>query len=91
LRRVRIILAGLGHVVIHADVVDGSGGDRAGARQVRQSAAARSPRWGLASLGGVHHAALRGAVHQSCCPGAARDVADDLVPQLKTCGLRVLY
>jgi hypothetical protein len=47
LRRVRIILAGLGHVVIHADVVDGSGGDRAGARQVRQSAAARSPRWGL--------------------------------------------
>ena len=47
MRRVRVILAGLGHVVIHADVVDGSGGGWAGARRVRQGAAARSPRWGL--------------------------------------------
>ena len=47
LRRVRVVLAGLGHVVIHAEVAGSSGGDRARARRVRQGPAARSPHWGL--------------------------------------------
>ena len=53
MRRVRVILAGLGHVVIHADVV-GSGGDRAGARRGTPGRGGKiSPLGAVASLGGV--------------------------------------
>ena len=71
LRRVRVVLAGLGHVVIHADVVDGSGGDRAG---TPGPGGKISPLGAVASLGGVHHAALHGGVHRSCCLSAAGEL-----------------
>ena len=89
LRRVQVVLAGLGHVVIHADVAGGSGGDRAG---TPGPGGKISPLGAVASLGGVHHAALHGGVHRCCCPSAAGEFAGHPVRQLRrvNCGAFVI-
>ena len=62
-RPVQVVLADPDQVIVHAEVVDGNPRDRAVGRRARQGAGSKVfPPEAVVSLGGVHHAALHGAV-----------------------------
>ena len=62
-RPVQVVLTRLDRVTIHADVVDGCARDRVAGRHGCQGAGDEVfPQVAIVSPGGVHHAALRGAV-----------------------------
>lgn len=63
MRPVQVVLTDRDQVIIHADVVDGGAGDRAVGRRDGKGAGGKVfPFRAVVSLGGVHHAAVHGAV-----------------------------
>jgi len=58
-----IVFGGLDHLVIHSDVVDGGSRERGVERRDGQGAGGEGfPLRAVSPVGGVHHAALHGAV-----------------------------